>query len=308
MDGLLPLVVPAVLGGAARPLSGWLPPRTATWLLTVTGAVLALASTATLAVIALGGALRLPPIARLGHMSEHVLRHGAQTSASAAALAAAVLVTSLGMALHAAVTQARALLDASRAARGLPGEGVLAIVEDEAADAFALAGRPGRIVVSTGMLAALEPAERKVLFAHEHAHLAGRHHLFRLAAHVTAAANPLLWPLRGSVVYATERWADEAAAAGTDRERTARAIGKAALARSRRPGVGGGSALGIGSVLDRGRRPGPLPRRVAALLAPPVPRRGLLVAVMVALVAWSVLAANDGAIDLHQLIEHAQAG
>ncbi|TYC15851.1 M56 family metallopeptidase [Actinomadura syzygii] len=310
VDEFLPLVLPAVMACAARPLSGRLPPRTATWLLTVTGTLLALASTATLAVFALGGALRLPLIARLGHLSGHVLRDGAQPVPAVAAVAALALFTSLGSAGYAMATQARALLDGARTARGLPGEGELAVVADDAADAFALPGRPGRIVVSTGMLAVLDPAERDVLLAHERAHLAGRHHLFRTAAHLAAAVNPLLWPLRGAVVYATERWADESAAARTGRERAARAIGKAALARSHRPGPSGASALGIGSALARrgGRRPGPLPRRVAALLAPPPPRRVLLVAATLALAALSVLAANDGAFDLHQLIEHAQAG
>ncbi|WP_433466479.1 M56 family metallopeptidase [Spirillospora sp. CA-128828] len=308
MDGLLPLVLPAVMAGAARPLSGLLPPRTATWLLTAAGVALALASTATLAVLALGGALRLPLIAKLGHLSEHVLHHAAETSPALATVAGLALVASLVAVGHAATTHIRALLDGARTARGLPGKGMLAVVEDDAADAFALPGRPGRIVVSTGMLAALDSAERDVLLAHEHAHLAGRHHLFRTAAHIAATANPLLWPLRGAVTYTTERWADESAA-GTDRARAARAIGKAALARNGRPGLSHPSALGIGSFFTRRRaRPGPLPRRVAALLAPPPRRRGLLVAATVVLVVLSVLSANDGAIDLHQLIEHAQAG
>ncbi|WP_216858150.1 hypothetical protein, partial [Actinomadura verrucosospora] len=58
-------------------------------------------------------------------------------------------------------------------------------------------------------------------------------------------------------------------------------------------------------VLGR-RRPGPLPRRVAALLAPPPPHRRWLVVATAALVVLSVWAANDGVLDLHQLIEHAQ--
>lgn len=75
------------------------------------------------------------------------------------------------------------------------------------------------------------------------------------------------------------------------------------------PGRAHASALGIGSVLNcRGARPGPLPRRVAALLTPPPRRRGVLVAATVVLIVLSVLSANEGAIDLHQLIEHAQAG
>ncbi|MFF0518021.1 M56 family metallopeptidase [Actinomadura nitritigenes] len=306
LDGLLPLVVPAVMALAARPLSSRLPPRTATWLLTATAVVLALASTATLAVLALGGALRLPVIAALGHLSEHVLHRDPQTSPIAATLAGPALAASLAAGGYAAVRRVRALLAGARAARDLPGREVVAVVADDAADAFALPGRPGRVVVSTGMLSILDEAERRVLLAHEHAHLSGRHHVFRALVHVAAAANPMLWPLRGAVTFTTERWADERAAAGADRERAARAIGKAALAHNRRPGLGHAAALGIGRAAVLGRRPGPLPRRVAALLAPPPPRRRWLVVATAALVVLSVWAANDGAIDLHQLIEHAQ--
>ncbi|MEU9016172.1 M56 family metallopeptidase [Actinomadura sp. NPDC048394] len=307
LDGLLPLVVPAVMALAAGPLSGRLPPRTATWLLTATAVVLALASTATLAVLALGGTLRLPVIAALGHLSEHVLHHDPQTSPIVATVAGPALAASLAAAGYAAAGRIRALLAGARAARDLPGREIVAVVEDDAADAFALPGRPGRVVVSTGMLAILDEAERRVLLAHERAHLSGRHHVFRALVHVATAANPMLWPLRGAVTFTTERWADERAAAGADRERAARAIGKAALAHNRRPGLGHAAALGIGRVAALGRRrPGPLPRRVAALLAPPPPHRRWLVVATAALVVLSVWAANDGALDLHQVIEHAQ--
>ncbi|MDL4821454.1 M56 family metallopeptidase [Actinomadura opuntiae] len=304
-DGLLPLVLPAVMALAARPLSGRLPPRTATWLLTATAVVLALASTASLAELALGGTLRLPMIAALGHLSEHVLHRAPETSPVVATVAGPALAASLAAASWAAARRVRGLLAGARAARALPGQGIVAVIDDDAADAFAL---PGRVVVSTGMLSILDEAERRALLAHERAHLSGRHHVFRALVHVAAAANPLLLPLRGAVTFTTERWADERAAAGADRERVARAIGKAALAHNRRPGLGPQvAALGIGPGRAFGRRrPGPLPRRVAALLAPPPPLRRWLVIATVALALLSVWAADDGALFLHQLIEHAQ--
>ncbi|MEV4255977.1 M48 family metalloprotease [Spirillospora sp. NPDC049652] len=167
------------------------------------------------------------------------------------------------------------------------------------------------------MLDVLTPAQRRALIAHERAHLAGRHHLFRSCTAVAVAANPLLWPLRGAVVFATERWADERAAACIDdREQTAQAIGRAALAHNRRPRLGHAAALGIGilpsAAWARGvpglvRGPGPLPRRVSALLGPPPARRPLLIAAVVGLVVLSLLAAQDAAFDLHELVEHAQA-
>ncbi|MEU1025692.1 M56 family peptidase, partial [Streptomyces sp. NPDC005904] len=67
-------------------------------------------------------------------------------------------------------------------------------------------------------------------------------------------------PLRTSVAFTAERWADETAAlAVRDRRVVARAIGKAALVSrgAPEPALAGFAA------------PGPVPRRVAALLAPP---------------------------------------
>ena len=308
LDGYLPLALPAVAGCAARPLAARLRPRTATWLLTVLGVVMAAASGATLAVMALGGALRLPVIAAVGHLSQHVLRQDTETGPGEATVAGVVFLVCLVSAAHVAIGQARALLAAAREASALPGDDVVAVVDDDAVEAFALPGRPGRVVVSTGMLAVLTAAERRALLAHERAHLTGRHYLFRMVTAVAVAANPMLWPLRGAVAYTTERWADEnAAAVIDDREQTARAIGKAALAHNRRPQLGPSAALGSGMPRGRSGGPGPLPRRVAALLAPPPAGRPGLVAAIVVLVLVALLAVQDGADDLHELVEHAQA-
>ena len=46
------------------------------------------------------------------------------------------------------------------------------VVPDGTADAYAVPGWPGRIVVTAGMLDALNPDERRVLLAHERAHAA----------------------------------------------------------------------------------------------------------------------------------------
>jgi Zn-dependent protease with chaperone function len=318
VEGYLPLVLCLIGAAAAAPLSGRLPPRTATWLLTAMGVVLAVSGVATLAVLALGGALRLPLIAALGHLSERVLHHDPQTDPAVATAAGLLLTGGMAAASCTVVRQVRALLAAARTCRALPGDQDLAIIDDEAVEACALPGRPGRVVVSTGMLAILSAGERRALLAHERAHLHGRHHLFRAVTAVAAAINPLLWPLRSAVAYATERWADEVAAATiADREQTARAIGKAALARTHRPGLGHGpgraASLGIGALHRRagrsrwrGGRPGPVPRRVAALLAPPPSPRPGLVAAAIVLAVLSLLTADDGAINLHQVIEHAQ--
>lgn len=96
--------------------------------------------------------------------------------------------------------------------------------------AWAVPGRPGHIVVSAGMLRALDNGERRVLLAHERAHLRHRHHLYLRLAGFAATAVPMLRPLATQVRFATERWADEDAASEVeDRHLVARAIARAAL-------------------------------------------------------------------------------
>ena len=98
--------------------------------------------------------------------------------------------------------------------------------------AFAVAGAPGHVVVSTAMLNALDADERKVLLAHEAAHLRHHHHLYTQLAQLAAAANPLLRPLARVIAEGTERWADEVAAAEVGSRRlVARGLARAALAR-----------------------------------------------------------------------------
>jgi len=111
------------------------------------------------------------------------------------------------------------------------GTGELAVVSLDAPHAFAVPGRPGRILVTRGMLTALDGEERRVVLAHERAHLHGRHHRLRAVTEVCAAVNPLLIPVREAVAYLVERSADEYAATVTgSRELVARALAKAALA------------------------------------------------------------------------------
>ena len=235
----LPLVLPVIVALAARPVAGRLAPGLATWLLTVSSVVLAAASGAALGVLVIAGALHVPEVAALGHVSVRALRDGDPAgSVPVAVVAGLALTAAVAAALRAAWRRARALVAACHAAACLPA-GQPAVIEDEMADAFAvpgLTGRQGRVIVSTGMLAVLDNAQRRALLAHERAHLAGRHHLFLAAAHLAAAANPLLRPVERAVAYTVERWADERAAEITgDRRMTALAVGKAALAKAGRP-------------------------------------------------------------------------
>jgi hypothetical protein len=315
----LPLAVPLLAAACARPIAGRLHPQAATWLLTAAAVALAGLSTAVLGLLTLTAVMRIPLVADLGHMSEQVFRRHDPASLSAAVAAGALLTAATAAACRAAWRRARALLAAARDARCLPGSGQVVVVPDGAADAYALPGWPGRIVVTAGMLDALNPAERHVLLEHERAHAAGHHYLFTALTYFAAAANPLLRPVASAVTYTVERWADERAAhACGDRRLAARALGKAALAsaegvtrgtRPERPA--GAAAIGIAGVAvlcgtDRLRGAGPVPRRVAALLAPPPCIRPLLVVAVAALVLVSGVSALEAARDLHAIVELAQ--
>jgi Zn-dependent protease with chaperone function len=173
------------------------------------------------------------------------------------------------------------------------GSGELAVVSIDAPHAFAVPGRPGRILVTRGMLTVLDGDERRVVLAHERAHLHGRHHLLRAAIEMCAAVNPLLIPVRKAVAYLVERSADEHAAAVTgSRELVARALTKAALA--------GGLT---------GRAPAPLrfagcevSARVAALHSDPPRPEPLLPSSVLALGATTAVSAVQATIAFYELI------
>ncbi|MGW2254713.1 M56 family metallopeptidase [Kitasatospora sp. NPDC001660] len=303
----LPLLFPLLAALVSRPAGEKLPPRQATWLLTVGALVLAVGSAAALGMLATTGLIRLPFIAHLAqdHWSPSAAQHYDPASFSVAVLAGALLAVIAAMAGRMLWRRARTLAQAAREAACLPGPDQLVVVDDPAAEAYAIPGRPGRIVVSTGMLDALDPAEHQILLAHERAHLTHHHYLFVALAQLAAAANPLLRPLADTVTFTVERWADESAAATIgDREQVARTVGKAALAarrtraRSRIPAT----ALGLlGRLRPSGL--GPVPRRVTALLAP-APRGHAWSAVGLAgLVAATILCATEAAHDLETLLE-----
>jgi Zn-dependent protease with chaperone function len=317
----LPLAVPLLAAACARPLASRLPPHAATWLLTGAAVALAALSTAVLGLLAFTAILRIPLVADISDLSEQVLRHHDPASLSAAVAACALLAAATAAACRAAWRRARALLAAARHARCLPGSSQVVVIPDGAADAYAVPGWPGRIVVTAGMLDALNPAERQVLLEHERAHAAGHHYLFTALTYFAAAANPLLRPVAAAVTYTVERWADERAArACGDRRLAARAIGKAALAsasaeemtpgaRQRRPA--GAAAAGIAGAAalrgaDRLRGAGPVPRRVAALLAPPLRIRPLLIVAFAGIVLVSGVSALDAAREMHAIVELAQ--
>jgi Zn-dependent protease with chaperone function len=146
----------------------------------------------------------------------------------------------------------------------------ITIVDVEHPVAFAVPGNPGGVVISRSMLDALDKVERRVVLAHENAHLRYHHHAFVHAANSCAAAIPLLVPFARKVVFLTERWADETAAERVgSRGAVAAAIAKVALlptyqAPSFAQALSGGDVIARYKALESPKR---IPRRIMILAA-----------------------------------------
>ncbi|MFF5015120.1 M48 family metalloprotease [Streptomyces sp. NPDC001165] len=299
---LLPLLLPFALPALARRALDRLVPAVALWAITACAVVLAGSSLAALGAFVLTGLLKVPLFAALGELvhplrtaSDLVVLPAAATSVGALAVCGWTLVRSV-------LRQTRAFRAARTEAGRGPAAGDLCVVDSPCPDAYALPGRPHRIVVTTAMLRSLDGREREALFAHERAHNDGGHHYFLAAAELAAHCHPALRPVRETIRLAAERAADEAAAASVgDRRLTARAIARAALAgqaaRSERPDFAAAATTG------------PVPRRVQALLAAPrtAHRTGRrIAALLLACATVSCVAAVTGMADFHHRVEVAQ--
>ncbi|GHH91121.1 M56 family metallopeptidase [Streptomyces capillispiralis] len=278
----LPLVLPLSAWPIARLAEQRLHPRTATRLLTGVAAVMAVCSSVCLGLLMVVGTAQLPGNPLPDGWSDPEVREAVpydEIAGRVAIPALCAVVVACGRLLW---RHGRVRRRAHRALAGLPDTEV-AVLPDDIAYAYVLpGGRRDRVVVTTALLDCLEPAERRALFAHERAHLAARHHRFLLAVQLAARANPFLRPLRTAVAYTAERWADEEAAQAVGSRRTvARAIGKAALVSRGTPAA---TLAGFAA-------PGPVPRRVAALLGPaPAVRSWPSVFTAVGLAAWGAAA------------------
>jgi hypothetical protein len=298
----LPLLAGVLLGASAARLGRRLPPATAVRLLTAAMLVTAMASGFVLAAAGVLVLAQIPVAAALGHYSARVLGSGLPVPVVAGCLAALVVCALLARALRRAALGGRDLVLAALTCRrlGPAVAGGLVIVDDEEPGAYALPGIGGRVVVSTAMLRALPADERRVLLAHETAHLDRRHHLWVQAAEVAAAANPLLRPGARAVRAAVERDADELAAAEVgDRTLAARALARAGLARAsaRRQAAPAAALAGADSaVADRAR----------ALLAGPPRRRRVLTGAVAALMLATVTAVAVTSVDTEARFEAAQ--
>ncbi|MEV7085931.1 M56 family metallopeptidase [Streptomyces sp. NPDC093085] len=294
----LPLVLPLTALPVARLAAHHLHPRRATRLLSALAVVLAVCSTLCLGLLVVVGTAQLPGNPLPDAWSDAEVRQAVPYDGIAGKAAMGALLAVAAGCAGAVHRDRRVRRGARQALTGVP-DGELAVLADPAPYAYALPGSGrasratapsggGRIVVSTGMLTSLTGQERAALIAHERAHLAGRHHRFLLAVRLAARANPLLRPLRTAVAYTSERWADEEAARATgDRAVVARAIGRAALVSRAAPAP---TLAGFAAP-----EPGPVPRRVAALLAPapPLPRWPPI-RTAVGLAVWAAAAGTAG--------------
>ena len=296
----LPLLTAVLLGVSAPALARRLPPATATRLLTG-GAVLVAATTsfvlAVLAFILLG---QLPLVASLGEWSGQALAaaNPVPNAVTATALVAVCLLAATTG--YAIVTRARAVIAARALCQRLGGRpGQLVVVDDDEADVFAVPAAGGRIVASRSLLQSLSPAERRAVLAHETAHLEHRHYAYRLAADLAAAVNPLLRPVTTAVHYASERWADEVAAATVgDRKTVAAALARASLRHRTRTRFAAWTPATLSAAGTT------VIARVEALLEPaPRPRRALVLAVLT-LLAVTLLATAEAQRDTEHLFEH----
>jgi len=250
----LPIVASVVLALAGPVVGLRLPPKLGAWLLTLGAVVVSVTYLWALVLLAATLIDELPEVAtRL------------PVPSAVAVVAVGLLLVGFGRAVW--TTQERWRLEGALRSACAGATDEIVVVADARPQAFALRGRPGRVVVSQGMLRALTPGQRRVMFAHERAHLHGHHGELLVAVRTAAALNPLLAPVSRTVAYLCERWADEVAAGSVgDRRLTAQALAAAALAAVEpRPG-----AMPAFHELSVGRR-------VAALQAPAPawPFRGL---------------------------------
>ncbi|MFJ1708166.1 M56 family metallopeptidase [Kitasatospora sp. NPDC088346] len=265
----LPLVLPLTALPIARLAEQHLHPRTAARLLTAIAVVMAASCAISLSLLFVVGTAHIPGNPLPDSWSDPEVRDAVpfhRTVGLSAVVALLVVVAAC------ARTVRRHLRIRTRCRQALAGLAAhtdagaeVAVLPDDRPYAYALPGPTGRVVVSTGMLAGLSAAERTVLLAHERAHLTHRHHRYLLATRLAACVNPCLRPLRLAVAYSTERWADEEAAQSVgDRRLTARAVARAALISGPFDAAGPGDLPGLPAFAG----PGPVPRRVAALLEP----------------------------------------
>ncbi len=299
---LVPLLLSAVFGLAAAPIARRLPPGTGSWLLSC-GAVLAAgASSASLGLLALLVFAQTPLATAQGRWSDAVLRRGGVPAPVGLVAAGAVLVLAW-RGVRAAWRRGGAVLHAYRLAAGLPATGELAVVDLPTHQAFAVPGRPGRIVVSSGLLRSLDGRDRRALLAHERAHLRDGHHWHQSAVAAGSGGEPPARP-RPGCAGAVLRAVGGRAGGGRIR---ADGRGRCAGPRRRAPGHGRGHRTAVTSSVVLAAAAGDLSARIGALHQPPPQLSRWRLAMPALLLVAIALAVAVALQDVEALFERAQA-
>lgn len=284
------LVVPALVSIAVRLLADRLPPGRAAHAVAWSAAVTAAASLVNLALFALKALAQIPAVGDVFGWSARTVYDDTAHVWWVPLFSVVMLAVSVVAVSVKALRHHRTLAEARRYSDGTA---TVLMLPDDRPQAFAVPGRPGRIVVTTGMREQLSDNQLDAVIAHERAHLDGGHHRLVALADLAAAAHPALWWVARHVGYLVERAADEQAALAVGNRRTvAHAIGRASLA------AAGTVALG----LHAAGRGGVVPQRVASLLDPPQPRASRWRAVPVLLAASSLVWTLEAAYDLVELL------
>lgn len=256
-------------------------------------AVPVLTGLSTMSALAVLWSLALLVVGFVGHIAWISERAGLCRAVAHAhdAIPPAAGIAAIGALAASTLSVFRHELHRPRMDAALDGNHELVVLPGDEPIAYAVPGRPGHIVVSVGMIRTLDIAERRVLLAHERAHLRLGHHRYLRVADLLTAAVPLLRPISERVRFATERWADEVAADVVgDRMLTARAITHAALATS---SAGSTPVLAMAAL--------GVPARVDALLdEQPVGRRWTTTLSITSLVALITVAGST--VQLHHLL------
>lgn len=283
---IAPALAAAATGLGAGAVTRRLRPALSVPLLTVLAVASALAVAGALALVSVGFLAQAPGLVDLRWCRSFARTHDAVPAWLGVSSSAALPV------MVAAVV--RAARRRRRAVAELSGGAPVQLLATPDAVAYAVPGRPGHIVVSEGMLALLEGPEQEVLIAHERSHLERRHDRYLSVAHLAATAVPVLRLLVRELRFATERWADEdAAAAVGDRRLVARTIARAALASSGGATPGTLALGGHGSVA-----------RVEALLAEP-PGWPAIEATVTVAVAAALVTVTGSTVQAHHLLAFA---
>ena len=288
----LPLLLSVALAWCAPAVARRLAPAVAARVLTAGAVLVALGSTWGLLLLALT-LLNWTPFAQ----ERTPVADPVPSGIAVAALV--LLVTAVCRALRAARVRAQTERALEIICSLCPPHSELAVLDDPLVQAYAVPGRPGRILVSSGLLRATTPRDRHVVLAHERAHLRHDHHRLRALTELAAAVNPLLLPARDAVAYLVERWADEAAAKETgSREQVAAALARVALATSASAPGSPALAFHRHAVVER----------VVALQAPCPPDRWTLAAATLALAGLTAVCEADATLAFGRLVRQLLGG